>query len=152
MDSNSILPRPRGQSARQEKEHIGMEACGGHLWALEMCGDQKGRLQAGHQLASPLILGSRGQNSARGLEASLDPVLTLPLTLVKIGHLGVSVVGRLPLARVMIRGPGLSPDGKLASPSSYVSASLCVSLMNKYIKSKKKEKIKKTQNFSQNRA
>ena len=52
------------------------------------------------------------------------------------GHLGGSVVERLPLAQGMILG---SWDRVLhqasfrepASPSTYVSASLCVSLMNK---------------------
>ena len=51
-------------------------------------------------------------------------------------HLGGSVVECLPLAQVMIlgssdgvlhQGPGREP----ASPSAYVSASLCVSLTNK---------------------
>ena len=54
----------------------------------------------------------------------------------KQGHLGGSVVEHLPLAQVMIleswdqvsqRDPRREP----VSPSAYVSASLCVSLMNK---------------------
>ena len=55
------------------------------------------------------------------------------------GHLGGSVVEHLSLAQVMI--PGYwdrvlhqALHRKPASPSAYVSASLCVSLMNKYKK------------------
>ena len=52
------------------------------------------------------------------------------------GHLGGSVVERLPLAQGMILGswdqvPHWAPCGESASPSVYVSASFCVSLMNK---------------------
>ena len=52
------------------------------------------------------------------------------------GHLGGSVVERLPLAQVMILGswdqvPHRAPHREPASPSAYVSASLSVSLMNK---------------------
>ena len=52
------------------------------------------------------------------------------------GHLGGSVVGHLPSAQVMILGSWdqvsrQAPSGKPASPSACVSASLCVSLMNK---------------------
>ena len=51
------------------------------------------------------------------------------------GHLGGSVVERLPLAQVVIPGSwDQVPSGSLwepASPSAYVSASLSVSLMNK---------------------
>ena len=48
------------------------------------------------------------------------------------GHLGCSVVECLPLAQVMILGfpdrvPHWAPCRKPASPSAYVSASLCVS-------------------------
>ena len=53
-----------------------------------------------------------------------------------LGRLGGSVVKHLPLAQVMIPGSwDLVPHWALcrepASPSAYVSASLCVSLMNK---------------------
>ena len=53
-----------------------------------------------------------------------------------MGCLGGSVVERLPLAQVMIPGSWdqvlhQGPCGEPASPSAYVSASLCVSLMNK---------------------
>ena len=52
------------------------------------------------------------------------------------GRLGGSVVEHLPLAQVVItgsqdRGPHRSPRRRPASPSACVSASLCVSLMNK---------------------
>ena len=52
------------------------------------------------------------------------------------GSLGGSVVGRLPLAQVVIRGswdqvPHQAPAEEPAFPSAYVSASLSVSLMNK---------------------
>ena len=54
----------------------------------------------------------------------------------KKGHLGGSVVEHLPLAQVVIRGswdqvPHPAPHGEPASPSAYVSASLCMFLMNK---------------------
>ena len=56
------------------------------------------------------------------------------------GHLGGPVVEHLPLAQVMIPGswdriPHQAPCKEPASASAYVSASLCVSLMNEYIKS-----------------
>ena len=52
---------------------------------------------------------------------------------------------RLPLAQDMIWGPGIKshirlPMGSLLLPLPIVSASLCVSLMNKKIKSLKKLK------------
>ena len=52
------------------------------------------------------------------------------------GHLGGSVVESLPLAQVVIPGSWdlvlhRAPCGEPASPSACVSASLCVSLMNK---------------------
>ena len=52
------------------------------------------------------------------------------------GHLGGSVVEHLPSAQGMVLGfwdhvPHWVPHGEPASPSAYVSASLCVSLMNK---------------------
>ena len=58
------------------------------------------------------------------------------------GRLGGSVVEHLPLAQGMIPGswdqvPHRASCMEPASPSAYVSASLCVSLMNKYIKSLK---------------
>ena len=48
------------------------------------------------------------------------------------GHLCGSVVERLPLAQVVILGssdrvPHQAPHGESASPSAYVSASLCLS-------------------------
>ena len=51
-------------------------------------------------------------------------------------HLGGSVIEPLPLAQVMIQRSQdqvlhWAPRGEPASPSAYVSASLCVSLMNK---------------------
>ena len=54
----------------------------------------------------------------------------------KSEHLGCSVVEHLPLAQVMILGswdqvPYQVPHREPASPSAYVSASLCMSLMNK---------------------
>ena len=54
----------------------------------------------------------------------------------ELGHLGGSVVERLPLAQVMISGSWdqvlrRTPHRKPASPSDCVSASLCVSLMSK---------------------
>ena len=53
-----------------------------------------------------------------------------------MGHLGGSVVERLPLAQGVILGswdrvPYRDPLGELASASVCVSAFLCVSLMNK---------------------
>ena len=53
-----------------------------------------------------------------------------------MGHLGGSVVEHLPLAQVMIlesrdRVPHQAPRQEPASPSAYVYASLCVSLMDK---------------------
>ena len=59
-------------------------------------------------------------------------------------HLGGSVVEPLPLAQVMIPGSRdlvlyQAPSREPASPSAYVSAFLYVSLMNKWIKSLKKE-------------
>ena len=53
-----------------------------------------------------------------------------------MGHLGDSVVEHLPLAQVMIpqswdQVPHPAHHGEPASPSAYVSASLCVSLTNK---------------------
>ena len=69
------------------------------------------------------------------------------------GHLGGSVVEHLPLAQVMILGfwdPVLSsgnspppPAREPASPSIYVSASLCLSWINKTFKKKKKKKKKR---------
>ena len=61
-------------------------------------------------------------------------VLLLEATV--LGHLGGSVVERLPSAQGVIPGswdqtPHRVAHGKAASPSAYVSASLCVSLMNK---------------------
>ena len=55
-----------------------------------------------------------------------------------LGHLGGSVVECLPLAQSMILGswdrvPHQDPHREPASPSAYIPASLCVSLMNKYI-------------------
>ena len=52
------------------------------------------------------------------------------------------MVERLPLAQVMILGfwdrvPHQAPRRESASPSATVPAFLCVSLMNKYIKSQK---------------
>ena len=52
------------------------------------------------------------------------------------GHLGGSVVERLPLAQVVIPGSWdqvlhQAPQREPASPSAYVSGSLCVSLINK---------------------
>ena len=52
------------------------------------------------------------------------------------GHLGGSVLEHLPSAQGVILGfrdqvPHQAPFGEPASPSAYVSASLCVSLMNK---------------------
>ena len=57
-----------------------------------------------------------------------------------LGHLGGSVVERLPLAQVVIPGswdrvPHGAPCSEPTSPFSYVSASLSASLMNKKIKS-----------------
>ena len=54
------------------------------------------------------------------------------------GHLGGSVVEHLPLAQgMMLKSwdavPLPAPLREPASPSAYVSASLCVSPMNKYI-------------------
>ena len=48
------------------------------------------------------------------------------------GHLGGSVVEHLPSAQIVILGSwdGV-PEGSLLSPYAYVSASLCVSLINK---------------------
>ena len=65
------------------------------------------------------------------------------------GHPGGSVVERLPSAQVMIPGswdrvPHRGPCREPASPSTCVSASLCVSPMNKYIKSKKNLKKEMT--------
>ena len=56
------------------------------------------------------------------------------------GHLDGSVVERLPLAQVMVRGSWgrvlhQAPCGESASPFAYVSASLSMSLMNKFKKS-----------------
>ena len=53
-----------------------------------------------------------------------------------LGHLGGSVDERLPSAQAVILGSEdlvshQGPCREPASPSSYVSASLCVSLMNK---------------------
>ena len=53
-----------------------------------------------------------------------------------LGYLGGSVVEHLPSAQVMILGswdqvPHRAPLREPASPSACVSASLCVSLMNK---------------------
>ena len=53
-----------------------------------------------------------------------------------LGHLGGSVVEHLPLAQVLIlrswdQVPHPVPHREPASPSPFVSASLCVSLMNK---------------------
>ena len=50
----------------------------------------------------------------------------------RLGHLGDSVVERVPLAQVVILGSWYQvlywvPCRKPASPSAYVSASLCVS-------------------------
>ena len=52
------------------------------------------------------------------------------------GHLNGSVVKHLPLAQVMIPGswdrvPHWAPHGEPASPSAYVFASLCVSVIDK---------------------
>ena len=54
------------------------------------------------------------------------------LKTIKTGRLGGSVVERLPLVQVMIpgswdRGPHQDPCREPASPSAYVSASVCVS-------------------------
>ena len=51
-------------------------------------------------------------------------------------QVGGSAVERLPLAQVVIPGswdrvPHQAPHREPASPSAYVSGSLCVSLMNK---------------------
>ena len=59
------------------------------------------------------------------------------------GQLGSSVVEHLPLALVIIPGSWdqilyQTPRREPASPSTYVSASLCVSLVNKVKSSKKK--------------
>ena len=53
-----------------------------------------------------------------------------------LGHLGSSVIEHLPLAQGMILGSWdqvshQAPQGEPTSPSAYVLASLCVSLMNK---------------------
>ena len=53
-----------------------------------------------------------------------------------MGHLGGSVVEHLPLAQVVILGSWdrvlhQAPCREPASLSAYISASLCVSLMNK---------------------
>ena len=53
-----------------------------------------------------------------------------------MGHLGGSVIEHLPLAQVMIPGSWdqvlhWAPCREPASPSAYVSASLCVSLIKK---------------------
>ena len=52
------------------------------------------------------------------------------------GHLGCSVVEHLPLAQVMIPRSWVQVlhrilHGEPASPSAYVSAAICVSLVNK---------------------
>ena len=47
------------------------------------------------------------------------------------GHLGGSVTEPLPWAQVVIPGSGIVPRREPASPSAFLSASLCVSLMNK---------------------
>ena len=70
---------------------------------------------------SPMIQGVKAQQSKE-----------LPIR----GHLGGSVVECLPLALVVIPGswdrvPYQAPCREPASPSAYVSASLCVFLMNK---------------------
>ena len=62
----------------------------------------------------------------------------------RVEHLGGSVVEHLPLHQVMIPGSWdrvlhRAPCGKPTSPSAYASASLCVSLMNKYVKPFKKK-------------
>ena len=62
--------------------------------------------------------------------------------------MGGSVVEHLPRAQVKIPDPEIKsrirpPDKEPASPSAYVSAPLCVSLMNKLIKSFKKKKERK---------
>ena len=68
-----------------------------------------------------------------------------------LGHLGGSVVELLPLAQVMIWGPGIEfhiqvPIGNLLLPLPMsLPLSLCVSLMNKNIQSSKKKK--KRENF-----
>ena len=60
------------------------------------------------------------------------------------GCLGGSAVEHLPSTQDVIPGswdrvPPQTPCEEPASPSAYDSDSLCVSLMNKYIKSQKKE-------------
>ena len=68
----------------------------------------------------------------------------------KLGHLGGSVVGHWPLAQVLIPVSWdwvlhQAPHGQPASPSAYVSASLSVSLMNKYTKSFKKKDLERNE-------
>ena len=63
------------------------------------------------------------------------------------GRLGGSAVKHLPLSQGVIlefwdRVPHRAPCMEPASTSAYVSASLCVSLMNKEVKSKKIRKLK----------
>ena len=67
-----------------------------------------------------------------------SPVITqldIQLDFPNWGNLGGSVVERLPLAQVVIprswdRVPPRAPLREPASPTAYISASLCVSLMN----------------------
>ena len=68
-----------------------------------------------------------------------DFFVVVNLSMIKkfMGRLAGSVVESLPLAQFMIPGswdrvPHQAPLEEPASPSAYVSASLCVSLMNKY--------------------
>ena len=65
-----------------------------------------------------------------------DPLRKNKIKTEREGHLGGSVVERLPLAQVGILGSWdrvlhQDPRWATASPFVYVSASLCVSFMNK---------------------
>ena len=70
------------------------------------------------------------------LKCKLKALLFFLKNISFLGRLGGSVVEHLPLAQVVFPGSWdqvlhQAPQGKPLSPSPYVSASLCVSLMKK---------------------
>ena len=80
------------------------------------------------ELGSYLLSSEHGGRTTGGCEIEHQKVMGE-------GHLGGSVVERLPLAQIMIPGSWdqfqhWAPHREPTSPSTYVSASLSVSLMN----------------------
>ena len=103
-----------------------------------LCGERK-KKHSWHRKQHGLRCGGISKHGVSGHESSKADLCKALKDMFKIrlqGCLDGSVVERLPSAQVVIPGPWdqvphQAPHREPASPSTYVSASLCASLMNK---------------------